>query len=103
MVGAYLRNAYAILQFATAVVASYNSSIAISAHLERAILPKHLLTSYKTTAGYILQAPVLTSALMLAFIYTYAQENRGQRAHFIILQIPVEFLPWAMLTLTLIM
>lgn len=58
---------------------------------------------YKTIAGFILQAPVLTQALMLAFIYTYAQDNRGQRAHFVILQIPVEFLPWAMLTLTLIM
>jgi Derlin-2/3 len=103
MVGAYLRNAYAIHQFATAVVASYNSSTTISGHLERAILVKHMLTLYKATAGYILQAPVLTSALMLAFIYTYAQDNRGQKAHFIILQIPVEFLPWAMLTLALIM
>ena len=40
---------------------------------------------------------------MLAFIYTFAQDNRGKKAHFIILQIPVEFLPWAMLTLTFIM
>lgn len=40
---------------------------------------------------------------MLAFIYTYAQDNRGKKAHFVILQIPVELLPWAMLTLTLIM
>lgn len=54
-------------------------------------------------AGHILEAPVLTSALMLAFVYTFAQDNRGQKAHFVILQIPVEFLPWAMLTLTLIM
>jgi Derlin-2/3 len=39
---------------------------------------------------------------MLAFIYTYAQDNRGKKAHFILFQIPVELLPWAMLTLTLI-
>lgn len=43
------------------------------------------------------------AGLMLAFIYTFAQDNRGKKAHFIILQIPVEFLPWAMLTLTFIM
>jgi Derlin-2/3 len=40
---------------------------------------------------------------MLAFVYTFAQDNRGQKAHFVILQIPVEFLPWAMLTLTLVL
>jgi Derlin-2/3 len=62
-----------------------------------------LLTLRQTVAGYILQAPVFTSALMLAFVYTFAQDNRGQKAHFVILQIPVEFLPWAMLTLTLIL
>jgi Derlin-2/3 len=43
------------------------------------------------------------AALMLAFIYTFAQDNRGKKAHFIILQIPVEFLVWAMLTLTFVM
>lgn len=40
---------------------------------------------------------------MLAFMYTYAQDNRGKKAHFIVLQIPVELLPWAMLLLTLVM
>ena len=101
MVGAYLRNAYAIQQFATAVVASYIPHFVFSplymTYLES------LLTLRQTVAGYLLEAPILTSALMLAFIYTFAQDNRGQKAHFIILQIPVEFLPWAMLTLTLIM
>ena len=62
-----------------------------------------LLTLHKTTAGYLLGSPIFTSALLLAFVYTFAQDNRGQKAHFVILQIPVEFLPWAMLTLTLIM
>lgn len=40
---------------------------------------------------------------MMAFMYTYAQDNRGKKAHFIVVQIPVELLPWAMLLLTLIM
>lgn len=51
----------------------------------------------------MLKAGVLMSALMLGFIYTFAQDNRGTKAHFIILQIPVEFLPWAMLGLTFVM
>jgi len=42
-------------------------------------------------------------ALLLAFVYTYAQDNRGKKAHFVIVQIPVEYLPWATITLTLIM
>lgn len=46
---------------------------------------------------------ILMQSLMLAMIYTFAQDNRGQRAHFILFQIPVELLPWAMLLLTLIM
>ncbi|GKZ18715.1 hypothetical protein AbraCBS73388_001939 [Aspergillus brasiliensis] len=41
-------------------------------------------------------------ALILAFVYTYSQDNRGRKASFFIIQIPVEFLPWAMLTLTLV-
>ncbi|KAL2419794.1 hypothetical protein ABEF95_003045 [Exophiala dermatitidis] len=55
------------------------------------------------TGGLLLGGVIFTQALLLAFIYTFAQDNRGQRAHFVIVQIPVEFLPWAMLTLTLIM
>ena len=58
---------------------------------------------FQMTAGYLLKSPINMSALMLAFIYTFAQDNRGKKAHFIILQIPVEFLPWAMLTLTFVM
>jgi Derlin-2/3 len=41
--------------------------------------------------------------LLLAFIYTFAQDNLGKKAHFVIVQIPVQYLPWAILTLTLIM
>ena len=61
------------------------------------------LTRRQITAGGILGAGIFTASLLLAFIYTFAQDNRGKKAHFIILQIPVEFLPWAMLTLTLIL
>lgn len=45
---------------------------------------------------------IFTSALIMAFVYTYSQDNRGRKASFFIVQIPVEFLPWAMLTLTLV-
>lgn len=55
------------------------------------------------TGGLLLGGNVFTQALLLAFIYTFAQDNRGKKAHFIILEIAVELLPWAMLTLTLIM
>ncbi|KAL9623321.1 MAG: hypothetical protein Q9160_002428 [Pyrenula sp. 1 TL-2023] len=54
------------------------------------------------TSGLYLGTTIFTSALILSLIYTYAQDNRGKTAHFYIIQIPVEFLPWAMLTLTLV-
>ncbi|KAH3534506.1 hypothetical protein KXV64_000807 [Aspergillus fumigatus] len=55
------------------------------------------------TAGYFLSGVIFTSALILAFVYTFAQDNRGKRATFFIIQIPIEYLPWAMLVLTLVM
>lgn len=54
------------------------------------------------TAGLILRSFIFTHALLLAFIYTYAQDNRGRKVHFIFFQIPAEFLPWAMLAMTLL-
>ncbi|OOF92259.1 hypothetical protein ASPCADRAFT_153828 [Aspergillus carbonarius ITEM 5010] len=54
------------------------------------------------TAGCLLNSVTFTSALILAFVYTYSQDNRGKKASFFIVEIPVEFLPWAMLTLTLV-
>lgn len=42
-------------------------------------------------------------ALILALAYTYAQDNRGKKVMFFIVQIPVEYLPWAMLAFTLVM
>lgn len=41
--------------------------------------------------------------MILAFVYTYSQDNRGKRATFYVIQIPVEFLPCAMLALTLVL
>jgi Der1-like family len=96
--GGRLRNAFVIYQFAPAVVAPY-----ISSYRRQCSCPRLLLTISQMTAGYFLQCGINMAALMLAFIYTFAQDNRGKKAHFIILQIPVEFLPWAMLTLTFIM
>jgi Derlin-2/3 len=60
------------------------------------------LTLAKATAGLLLNAYVFTHALLLALAYTYATDNRGKRVTFVIIQIPVEYLPWAMLTITLV-
>lgn len=57
----------------------------------------------KATAGLLLEGHIFTHALILALAYTYATDNRGKRVTFIIIQIPVEYLPWAMLTFTLVM
>ncbi|EAW12478.1 uncharacterized protein ACLA_008980 [Aspergillus clavatus NRRL 1] len=46
---------------------------------------------------------VIVVTLILAFVYTYAQENRGNKATFFVIQIPIELLPWAMLALTLVL
>lgn len=39
----------------------------------------------------------------MAMVYTYSQDNRGRRATFIIIPMPVEYLPFAMLAFTLVM
>ena len=46
---------------------------------------------------------IFTSALVLAFAYTSTQDDRGQKATFIIVTIPAQFVPYAMLLMTLIM
>lgn len=62
-----------------------------------------LAVSILIFAGVILKSFVFTQALLLAFIYTYALDNRGRKVHFIFFQIPAELLPWAMLGMTLMM
>jgi Derlin-2/3 len=42
------------------------------------------------------------TALIMAFAHTYAQDNRGKKVKFFIIEIPVLWLPWAMLTMTLV-
>ncbi|OJJ96719.1 hypothetical protein ASPACDRAFT_80889 [Aspergillus aculeatus ATCC 16872] len=54
------------------------------------------------TAGCLLGSVTFTSALIMAFVYTFSQENRGRKATFFVVQIPVEFLPWAMLAFTFV-
>ncbi|KAE8148217.1 DER1-domain-containing protein [Aspergillus avenaceus] len=41
-------------------------------------------------------------AMIIALVYTFSLENRGRKATFFVIQIPVELLPWAMLTWTLV-
>ncbi|KAL1969066.1 hypothetical protein VTN77DRAFT_900 [Rasamsonia byssochlamydoides] len=55
------------------------------------------------TAGCLLGRLIFTSALILAFVYTWAQDNRGRKVMFFVIQIPAEFLPFAMLTVTFVM
>jgi Derlin-2/3 len=40
--------------------------------------------------------------LILAFVYSWAQDNRGRKVTFFVITIPAEFLPWAMLTVSLV-
>jgi Derlin-2/3 len=46
---------------------------------------------------------VFTSALVLAFAYTSTQDDRGMKAQFFIVTIPAQWIPYAMLLMTLIM
>lgn len=55
------------------------------------------------TAGFYLGAGVFTQALILAFAYTYSQDNKGTRTMFFVVEIPTLFLPWARLALTFVM
>ncbi|PGH05962.1 hypothetical protein AJ79_06651 [Helicocarpus griseus UAMH5409] len=55
------------------------------------------------SAGVLLQSMVFTPALIIAFMYTYGQVNTGRKASFIVIQIPVELLPWANIVLIMLM
>ncbi|KKA21843.1 Centromere/microtubule-binding protein Cbf5 [Rasamsonia emersonii CBS 393.64] len=65
--------------------------------------PRSCTNSTKLTAGCLLGRLIFTSALILAFIYTWAQDNRGRKVMFFVIQIPAEWLPFAMLAVTLVM
>lgn len=81
-------------------MAPYSSSSRYKIGVHRTI---RLLTVTQVIAGLILQSFVFTQALLLAFIYTYAQDNRGRKVHFFFFEIPAEILPWAVLATTLLM
>ncbi|KAL2866320.1 Der1-like family-domain-containing protein [Aspergillus lucknowensis] len=55
------------------------------------------------TAGFYLGAGVFTQALILAFAYTYSQDNKGTKTMFFVVEIPTPLLPWARLALTFVM
>ncbi|KAI9371117.1 Der1-like family-domain-containing protein [Aspergillus egyptiacus] len=55
------------------------------------------------TAGFYLGAEVFTQALILAFAYTYSQDNKGTKTMFFVVEIPTLLLPWARLALTFVM
>ncbi|KAG2412668.1 hypothetical protein HFD88_010225 [Aspergillus terreus] len=57
----------------------------------------------KLTAGCVFNGVFFLHALILAFVYTFAQDNRGTKASFFVIRMPIEFLPWAMLAFTLVM
>lgn len=48
-------------------------------------------------------AYLFTSALVLAFAYTSCQDDRGMKATFYIMQIPAQWMPFAMILMILIM
>ncbi|KAI9752179.1 MAG: hypothetical protein M4579_005731 [Chaenotheca gracillima] len=55
------------------------------------------------TASGIFGGMVFTQAFTVALAYTYSQENRGQKVRFFIVTIPVQFLPFTILGMTLVM
>lgn len=48
------------------------------------------------------QRAILTDTLVLAFAWTYSQDVRGRNAEFYVITIPVQWLPWAILLMTLV-
>ncbi|CAF9911524.1 MAG: hypothetical protein HETSPECPRED_000362 [Heterodermia speciosa] len=51
----------------------------------------------------ILGGWIFTSPLILAFTYTYSQDNKGKKVSFFVVTFNIIWLPWAMLLLTFIM
>jgi Derlin-2/3 len=45
---------------------------------------------------------MFVSALIMAFMYTWSQDNQGQQAHFYVISIPAVWLPYAMLAVTFV-
>ncbi|CAG7935007.1 unnamed protein product [Penicillium nalgiovense] len=88
----------------------YTSSILFQYHLHPILLAV-LVVQYisskfanfpKLTAGGYLGAAILLSPLTMAFVYTFSQTNRGTKTRFWFIDIPVVFLPYAMLLVTMV-
>ncbi|KAJ5693356.1 hypothetical protein N7462_002779 [Penicillium macrosclerotiorum] len=54
------------------------------------------------TAGLFLNSAVHLHALTTGLCWTYAQDNRGTKVSFFMFSIPVIYLPWAMLVITMV-
>ncbi|KAF9251607.1 hypothetical protein DTO013E5_3966 [Penicillium roqueforti] len=55
------------------------------------------------TAGGYLGQPILLSPLIMAFVYTFSQTNRGTKTRFWVIDIPVVLLPYAMIVVGMVM
>ncbi|CAI7642390.1 unnamed protein product [Penicillium glandicola] len=58
--------------------------------------------SLMLTAGGYLGVSILQSPMIMAFVYTYSQMNRGTKTRFWFIDIPVVFLPYAILLVTMV-
>ncbi|RMJ25090.1 Der1-like family [Aspergillus sp. HF37] len=54
------------------------------------------------TAGCYLGFGVFTTPLIVAFVYSFARVNEGKKVKFIMIPLPVEFLPWAFVLMDLV-
>jgi hypothetical protein len=61
-----------------------------------------MLTFLKLTAGWYLKYSMFLHALIMALVWTYAQDKRGTRVRFFVIDIPVIYLPVAMLCITMV-
>ncbi|CRG88550.1 Derlin-1 [Talaromyces islandicus] len=54
-------------------------------------------------ANFLFGSVIFTSALIMAFIHTWSQDNRGKQVHFYVVQIRAEWLPLALLGVNFVM
>lgn len=62
-----------------------------------------VLTGIKLLANFLFGSVIFTSALIMAFIHTWSQDNRGKQVHFYVVQIRAEWLPFALLGVNFVM
>ena len=64
---------------------------------------RFILTNGQGLNALITGGVVFTSALVLALAYTSTQDERGQKAHLFVVEIPAQLMPYAMLVLTIVL